>query len=81
MKTKEVKENGNEQKANLKQKLAVLAEEKINALEKINAEFKARIATEKKEDIAKYEKTLVELEHKASDMKKKLQGYTEEGKD
>lgn len=81
MKTTEVKESENEQKGMQKQKFAVLSEEKINTLEKIIAEFKARIATEKKENIAKYEKTLVELEQKASDMKMKLKEYTEEGKD
>jgi hypothetical protein len=58
-----------------------LAEEKINSYEKIIAEFKARIAKETKEDIAKYEKTLAELELKTSDMKRKLVEYKKEGID
>jgi len=58
-----------------------IAEEKINSYEKIIVEFKARIVKETKEDIAKYEKTLAELEQKASDIKKKVHEYKEEGKD
>jgi chromosome segregation ATPase len=58
-----------------------LAEEKISSYEKSIGELKARIAKETKENIAKYEKTLAELEQKASDIKKKVHEYKEEGKD
>ena len=58
-----------------------LAEEKINSYEKIIAEFKARMSKEKKENIAKYEKSLAEVEQKASDIKKRVHEYKEEGKD
>jgi len=58
-----------------------IAEEKISSYEKTIGELKARIAKETKEDIAKYEKTLAELEQKASDIKKKVHEYKEEGKD
>ena len=81
MNTNEVKGNSNKQTDNLKQKFALLFEEKISAYEKIIAEFKAKIAKEKKENIAKYEKTIAELEQKAGDMKKKLADVKEEGKD
>jgi hypothetical protein len=58
-----------------------LAEEKISSYEKSIGELKARIANGTKENLAKYEKKLVELEQKTSDMKKKLEKYKEEGKD
>jgi len=58
-----------------------LAEEKINSYEKSIGELKTRIAKETKENIAKYEKTLADLEQKASDIKKKVHEYREEGKD
>ena len=58
-----------------------LAEEKISSYEKAIGELKAKIAQETKENIAKYEKTLADLEQKASDIKKKVQEYKEEGKD
>jgi len=58
-----------------------LAEEKISSYEKSIGELKARIANGTKENLAKYEKKLVELEQKTSDMKKKLEEYKEEGKD
>ena len=58
-----------------------LAEEKIDANEKSIAEFKARIAKEKRENRAKYEKKLAGLEQKNSDMKKKLDEYKEDGKE
>ena len=58
-----------------------LAEEKINSYEKSIGEFKARIAKETKENIAKYEKTLADLEQKASEIKRKVHEYKEEGKD
>jgi hypothetical protein len=57
------------------------SELKIAAHEKSIAEFKARIASEKKENRAKYEKKLAELEQKNTDMKKKLEDYKEDGKD
>ena len=58
-----------------------LAEEKISSYEKSIGELKARIAKETKENIAKYEKTLTNLEHQASEIKKKFNEYKEEGKD
>ena len=58
-----------------------LAEEKISSYEKSIGELKARIVKETKEDIAKYEKTLADLEQKASEIKKKVHEYKEEGKD
>jgi uncharacterized protein YlxW (UPF0749 family) len=57
------------------------SEEKISANEKSYADFKARIANEKKENKAKYEKKLAELDQKNSDMKKKLDDYKAEGKE
>jgi len=58
-----------------------VSEDKIIAQEKSIAEFKARIAKEKKENRLKYEKKLAEIEQKNSDMKKKLDDYQLEGKD
>ena len=58
-----------------------LAEEKISSYENSIGELKARIAKETKENIAKYEKTLTDLEQKASEIKKKVHEYKEEGKD
>ena len=58
-----------------------LAEEKISSYEKTIGELKAKIAQETKENIAKYEKTLTDIEQKASEIKKKVQEYKEEGKD
>ena len=58
-----------------------LAEETISSYEKTIGELKARIAQETMENIAKYEKTLTDLEHKASEIKKKVHEYKEEGKD
>jgi len=58
-----------------------LAEEKISSYEKTIGELKARIAQETKGNIAKYEKTLADLEQKASEIKKKVHEYKEEGKD
>jgi hypothetical protein len=65
----------------MEKSIFTLAEEKINNYEKVIAEFKARITRETKEDLAIYEKKLAELEQKASDMKKKLVEYKEEGKE
>jgi 23S rRNA pseudoU1915 N3-methylase RlmH len=58
-----------------------IAEEKINFYEKIIVEFKARIASEAKEDFTKYEKKLHEAEQKISEMKNRLVEYKEAGKD
>ena len=58
-----------------------VSEDKIIAQEKSIAEFKARIAKEKKENRLKYEKKLAEIEQKNSDMKKRLDDYQLEGKD
>jgi hypothetical protein len=57
------------------------SEEKISANEKSITDFKARIANEKKEDKAIYEKKIAELDQKNSDMKKKLDDYNEEGRE
>lgn len=65
----------------MEKSLFSLAEEKISSYEKSIGELKARIAKETKENIAKYEKTLTDLEQKASEIKKKVHEYKEEGKD
>ena len=57
------------------------AEKILIAQEKNIAEFKARIAKEKKENIADYEKKLIELEDKNSDLKKKLADLKDDGQD
>jgi hypothetical protein len=44
-------------------------------------EFKTRIASDKKEAKADYNKRIAELEQKNSDMKKKLDDYKADGKD
>jgi len=61
--------------------ILTLAEEKIRAYEKSISEFKARIANETKGNKAKYEKKLVKLEQKTSNLRKKLEKYKEEGID
>lgn len=63
------------------QKLKKESDEKILAHEKSIAEFKARIATEKKEVQEKFAMEIALLEKKNSDLKKKLDGFKEEGKD
>ncbi len=45
------------------------------------ADFKARVASEKKEKRAEYEAKINELDQKNSDMKKKLDDYKIEGKE
>ena len=55
------------------------AEKIIVAQEKNITEFKARMASEKKEINADYNKKLVELENKNSDLKKKLADYIDDG--
>jgi gas vesicle protein len=65
----------------MEKSLFTLAEEKISSYEKSIGELKAKIAKETKENIAKYEKTLTNLEHQASEIKKKVHELKEEGKD
>ena len=55
--------------------------EKIAAHEKSIAEFKARIANDKKENKAKYDKKIADLEQKDTDLKKKLDDFKADGKD
>ena len=57
------------------------ANEKIAANEKSLIEFKARVATQKKEARAEYEAKINELEHRNSDMKKQIDEYKADGKD
>lgn len=57
------------------------ADMKLAAQEKIIAEFKARIANEKKENRAEYEKKIAELEQQKYDMKMKLDEFKQDGKD
>ena len=57
------------------------AEKILIAQEKNIAEFKARIAKEKKENRADYEKKLLVLEDKNSDLKKKLADLKDDGQD
>lgn len=58
-----------------------LVEEKIHSYEKIIGELKARIAKDTEEDLARNEKILAELELKASEIKKTVLEYEEEGKE
>jgi hypothetical protein len=55
--------------------------EKFAAHEKSVADFKTRIANEKKENKASYEKKLAQLEQRNTDMKKKLDDYKAESKE
>lgn len=57
------------------QQFRTVSEVKITRYEKGIAEFKTRIAKEKKENRAKYEKTLAELEKRNSELKMKLANY------
>ncbi|MFA6400405.1 MAG: hypothetical protein WCX31_02100 [Salinivirgaceae bacterium] len=57
------------------------AAEKIKANEQSIAEFRARIAVEKMENKAQYEKELAELEQKNRDMKRTLDEVKAEGKE
>ena len=54
------------------------SQDKINAQDKSLAEFKARIAKEKKVNRDKYEKNLAELDQKNTDLKKKLADFKED---
>ena len=62
------------------QKFKVASDGKIAAHEKNIAEFKTKIANEKKENRAVYERKLAKLEQKNSNMKKKLVNYKENEK-
>lgn len=53
--------------------------DKIAANDKSIAEFKTRIANEKKEAKADYENKIAKLEQKNSDMEKKMDNYQAEG--
>jgi hypothetical protein len=57
------------------------AEKIIVAQEKKIAEFKAKMATEKKEINADYNKKLLAMEKKNNELKRNLADYKEEGKD
>jgi len=63
------------------QKFKKESEDQIIANEKSIAEFKVKIAKEKKENRALYEKRLAELEQQNRDMKKRLEDFREDGKD
>lgn len=77
---KDLKEAQKDSKAEY-QKFKKESDEKISAHEKSIAEFKARKAIEKKEIQSKYDMELAVLAQKNSDLKKKLDGFKEEGKD
>ena len=62
------------------QKFKLASDEKIATHEKNIAEFKTKIAKEKKENRAVYERKLASLERKNSNMKKKLVNYKIEEK-
>ena len=55
--------------------------QKIADHEKSLTQFKARIAKEKKENRAEYQKKLTELEQKNSDLKKRLDDFKEESQE
>jgi uncharacterized protein (DUF3084 family) len=63
------------------QKFKKETEVKIASYDKSIADFKVKIAKQKKVNKAKYEKNLAVLEQKNSDLKKKLADYKEEGQD
>jgi chromosome segregation ATPase len=63
------------------QQFRIDSENKIRAHEKSIADFKARIAKEKKENRDLYEKKLTVLEQKNTDLKKKLDEYKADGKE
>ncbi len=56
-------------------------DEKIQANEKSIAEFEERIAHEKKEAKANYKKKIAELNQKNTDMKKRMDDYSADGKE
>ncbi|MBK7373932.1 MAG: hypothetical protein IPJ09_21445 [Saprospiraceae bacterium] len=55
--------------------------EKLTANEKAFADFKIQMETAKKDVKATYEKQIAALEQKNSDMKKRMNEYSEDGKD
>lgn len=55
--------------------------DKILANDKALAEFKTRIALQKREARADYQAKIDELEHKNTDMKKQMDDYKADGKD
>lgn len=57
------------------------SQEQINANEKSIAEFKVKIAKERKENRAEYERQLTLLEQKNNQMKKDLEEFREDQKD
>ena len=75
-----VKERKEDMKASIKQ-FKKESLEKIAMYEGNISEFKIKIAGEQGVTKVEYEKRLKELEHKNSDMKKKLKEYREDGQD
>ena len=63
------------------QKFKKESDERIMAFDKNIAELKVKIANEKKENKARYEKKLNGLEQQNRKMKKDLEEYKEEGKE
>jgi rubrerythrin len=63
------------------QKFKIDENKKITANNKSIADFKVRIAKEKKENRAQYEKNLAKLEHKNTDLKKRLDDFKDNGKE
>jgi len=55
--------------------------DKIATNERSIAEFKTRVANEKKEAKAEYQKKITDLEQKNTDMKKRMDDYKVEGKE
>ena len=55
-----------------------ISDEKISRNEKTIAEFRVKLAKERKENRVRYEKNLAVLEQKNLDLKKKLSDYKEE---
>lgn len=60
------------------QQYRITTQEKLIANEKQLAEYKAKIAIQKKENKAKYEEELAKLVQKNNDLKIKLENYNEE---
>jgi hypothetical protein len=56
------------------------SDERIVMYDKSIAEFRTKVANERQENRARYEKTLAGLEQKNRDLKKKLDEYREDGK-
>jgi hypothetical protein len=84
-KVQDARENVAEAKQELNQALIdsvmlfrKISDEKISKNEKTIAEFRVKIAKERKENRVRYEKNLAVLEQKNLDLKKKLAEYKEE---